>query len=236
MNRNRLLVAALAALMTLSVLAPAGAVATQEDGSEDDLTISVAQDDGIVVTVESNGTAVANATVGVSVADENDTYAGTGTYTTDENGTVTLDAPTGNESVEVSIEASADGASAETTVTLDPVEEDGPENFGDLLNEFKENELTDGEPQGLQIASFVVQYNPGNAPDHAGPPAHAGPPGEDNEKDNQGPPEHAKGPSDDESDEADEGEEVDAESEDDEDGEDDSKGNGNGKKNGHGKR
>lgn len=44
-------------------------------------------------------------------------------------------------------------------------------------------------PRGILIATWVVANNPGNAPDHAGPPAWAGPGGNDSDNETQrGPP------------------------------------------------
>lgn len=83
------------------------------------LAVDVSQDapdESATVTVTQYGEAVSNATVNVSVG-ENETYAGTGTHTTDENGTVSLPAPA--QPATVTIDASADGLTAETTVTLE---------------------------------------------------------------------------------------------------------------------
>jgi len=56
-------------------------------------------------------------------------------------------------------------------------------------------------PRGILIATWVVANNPGNAPDHAGPPAWAGPGGDENDSDNEtqrGPPgDKRQGPPDD---------------------------------------
>lgn len=110
-------------------------------------------------------------------------------------------------------------------------------------------------PHGILVATWVVANNPGNAPEHAGPPAWAGPGGDDNDSDNetrrgppgdkqQGPPEDTvRGPPEDkergppndvgprdERDDSDDGD-VEAESEDSEDDDsddgDDSDGGGN---------
>ena len=73
--------------------------------------------------------------------------------------------------------------------TLTVEESDTHNNFGALVNEYIEENKSDTDgPFGLSVAGFVVENNPGNAPNHAGPP------GEDNDK--QGPPSD-KGPSDD---------------------------------------
>lgn len=181
-----------AAIMLLSVVAPMAAAS--DDG---ELSVSVAQDDGVTVTVADNGTAVPNASVEVTTG-ENATYDGTGTYETGEDGTVSLATP--NESVEVTITATADNDTASTTVTLEAedaeneseneTEESGNASaFGVELNTFLQD--TDFEnatgPRGLVIANFVVANNPGNVPDHAGPPnaSEVGPNG------SQGPPEDA---------------------------------------------
>jgi len=128
----------------------------------------------------------------------------------------------------------------ETTNDTDGNESDVP--FGLIVSQFVQelqsmNE-TDG-PIGITIASFVTENNPGNAPDHAGPPEDAGPGGDDNETD-QGPPEDAgpggndDGDDDDADDEDDADEEEDEEDEDDADDDDDggdasgNGGNGNG--------
>ena len=206
---------------------------SDDDAAEDNegLEISVEQNGDVIVTVTDNETAVSNATVDVSTVEESASYADEGTYTTEDDGTVSLDAPFGNESVEVAFNTTVDNESVETTKTLEPAEFD---TFGALVSAFVGNaqDDTDG-PLGLTVANFVLEHNPGNAPDHAGPPSHAGPPGEGDEtKDTQGPPAHAGGPPG-EADDAKEVEEVDEDAEDDEDAEgnedaDSSPGNGGG--------
>ncbi|WP_435075120.1 hypothetical protein [Halorubrum sp. HHNYT27] len=77
--------------------------------------------DAPVVSVTENGTAVANASVNVSVVDEaNESYAGAGDYTTDENGTVAL--PAVEEDVTVNVTATSDNetASAENVLLEAP--------------------------------------------------------------------------------------------------------------------
>ncbi|WP_121744020.1 hypothetical protein [Natronorubrum halophilum] len=173
-----------------------------DDGDDvDDPSISVTQDGNTVtVSLTAGGEAVTNTTVTAEAVDGNVSYSAG--ETTDANGTATFDAPTTDESVDVVFEATVDDEPVETTATLERVEDADPKSFGQLLDEFKTNDVTDDEPLGLQIASFVVETNPGNAPDHAGPPSHAGPPDEDtDEKDDQdpsdekgnggGPPSHA---------------------------------------------
>lgn len=202
---NRLLTMALVAVMVTSVFASVGAVAAETDG---DLAVTVDDGDDVVVGVTSNGTAVANATVDVAATDENTSYNGTGTHTTDEAGEVALPDPV--ENVTLSVTATADNETATTTVTLtaDADGDDGNEtdnesatNFGSVVSQYVENQQNESnESIGLSVASFVVANNPGNAPDHAGPPSHAGPPtddDDDNESDDKrGPPSHAGGPSD----------------------------------------
>jgi len=191
-----------------------------------DLAVDVANTDGEpLVTVTDNDTAVENASVNVSVADPaNGSYAGTGEYTTDENGTVTLEAAEENVTIEVTAEY--ENETATTTADLTVVE-DRP--FGQLIRDFIDG-LSDREGGiGAAVSDFVTDNNPGNAPDHAGSPGepddagnatdagnasdgagnapdHAGPGNESD--DEQGPPDHA-GPgnddADDESDDDDEG-------------------------------
>ncbi|MDQ2051830.1 hypothetical protein RBH26_15230 [Natronolimnohabitans sp. A-GB9] len=177
-----------------------------------ELEIDVTQNGDVVVTVTDNETAVSNATVDVSTVDEDASYTDEGTYTTDENGTVSLDAPFGNESVEVAFNATVDDESVETTATLEAAEYD---TFGSLVSAFVENAQDDTDrPLGLAVSNFVLGHNPGNAPDHAGPPAHAGP-SDDGESD-QGPPAHAGPPGDDDADDADATDDDDEEGEADE--------------------
>ena len=71
----------------------------------DGLELDVENTDGEpVVTVTDNDTAVENASVNVTAADENATYVGAGDYETDENGTVTLDAPEEDVTIDVTAE------------------------------------------------------------------------------------------------------------------------------------
>lgn len=191
-----------AAVMLLSVMAPMAAAS--DDG---ELSVAVAQDDGVTVTVTDNGTAVPNASVEVTTG-ENESYDGEGSYETGEDGTVSLPAP--NETVEVTVTATVDNETASTTATLE-AESDEEENetedgnatsaFGLELNTFiEETDFTNTSgPRGLVIADFVVSNNPGNAPDHAGPkndsergpPENAGGNETGNESGTQGPPDDA---------------------------------------------
>lgn len=216
MRRTTIFALLASALMLLSVAAPALATGDVEDGS---LSVSVSQDSSgeatVSVTAESNNSSVAveGASVTVETVDDNATYEGTGEYTSDENGTVTLPAP--NETVDVAVTAAHDNQTAETTATLEAGEEDdgNATAFGERVSSFvhqlqDENNTSDA-PFGTQVAAFVVANNPGNAPAHAGPPEwlvndsvnkttgppeHAGPP----ENKSGGPPENkSTGPPDD---------------------------------------
>lgn len=168
MRASKLLVVLVAAL----VLAAGPALA---HGNH---TVSVTHDDDgtATVTVTDNGTAVADANVTVTVTDENKTYDGAGIYTTDADGTVTLPEP--NETVNVSVVAEINGTTNSTTAMLEPAGEGSgaaDEPFGLRLTGYMEtlNNSTD-EPRGVLVANWVLENNPGNAPDHAGPPSHAG--------------------------------------------------------------
>lgn len=209
MSSNRL-VTLVAAMMLLSVAAPAfagSAVAT--DGS---LSVGVTQnDDGsATVTVTHNNSSVDNATVSVTAA--NASYDGEGTYTTDSAGTVSLPAP--NETATIDVTAEWTNASASTTATLDAVNTstnnttsnnttsnnttatNNTTNFGlqvtEFIQQFKSSNNSTGA-LGPALANFVVANNPGNAPEHAGPPMDLtrGPP----ENKTRGPPENkTRGP------------------------------------------
>ncbi|AUX10771.1 hypothetical protein AArcSl_3164 [Halalkaliarchaeum desulfuricum] len=164
--------------------------------------VNVDQDPGedAIVTVTDNGTAVENATVNVTLVDEDEnvTYDGVGEYETDEDGTVVLPAP--YETVEVEVTATHEDRTASTIVTLEAYEGDPSLPFGQQLQGYMDTIEDDEHPFGHHVANWVTKNNPGNAPAHAGPPAQAGPPdhagpGADgdakNESDGQGPPEHA---------------------------------------------
>lgn len=155
-------------MLVVAAVAPAVGTAVASDGS---LGVGVTQaDDGTAtVTVTHNGSAVQNATVEVST--DNASYAGNGTYQTDENGTVSLPAP--EQNVTVTVTATHENATASTTTTLvAPESDDGDdaETFGQKVSEFVHwlhdngEEFTPGA-----VAEFVTEHNPGNAPDHAGP-------------------------------------------------------------------
>jgi uncharacterized GH25 family protein len=149
-----------------------------------ELNVSLAQDGpGLpaTVTVLADDKPAENTTIDVETVDENTTYAGTGAYETDDNGTVELPAP--NETVEVTVTASYQGAEETVTDTvegIDAIDESLP--FGQQLQLFKAT-LEDDNRTGREIASWVTENNPGNAPDHAGP----------KDDDRRGPPDHAGG-------------------------------------------
>ncbi|RQG89182.1 hypothetical protein EA462_12510 [Natrarchaeobius halalkaliphilus] len=198
MTRKTLLAAILAAAMILSAFAPLGVAAANSDEPTDELSLVVSGDG--VVTVTANESPIENVTVGVST-DDNESYAGTGEYSTDVNGTVEL--PESNESVTVTITASTSTDTVEATATLEPADEndeiddgdDAP--FGSLVSAYVDEQRNESSgPLGVLVANFVLENNPGNASDHAGPPDHAGGQSSDDEHD-QGPPDHAGGPSDD---------------------------------------
>ncbi|MFA9516563.1 hypothetical protein ACERIT_04995 [Halopenitus sp. H-Gu1] len=160
-----------------------------------DLDVSVDQDGpGLpaTVTVLADDEAAENASVDVDLAEtENASYAGTGEYTTDENGTVELPAP--EETVNVSLTVTYQGAKETIMATIegvDAIDEGLP--FGQQLQQFKAT-LDEDADTGREIASWVVDNNPGNAPDHAGPKNATGDEG-------AGPPAHANGNDDAESD------------------------------------
>ncbi|MFD1646580.1 hypothetical protein [Haloarchaeobius litoreus] len=86
---------------------------------------------------------------------------------------------------------------------------DAHNEFARMLTEYVQNVTNDSNVSapGLHIAEWVIEHNPGNAPEHAGPPAHAGP-GADNTTANetdggQGPPDHVGDDGDDDEEEDD---------------------------------
>jgi hypothetical protein len=206
-----------AAVALLAVAAGPGLVAAADSGAGNTaLAVSVNQptDGEPTVSVTDNGTGVGNASVAVETVD-NVTYDGAGTYTTDADGTVGLLAP--NETVEVEVTAAVDNETATTTATLRTVNEtEEEESFGQDVAAFIDALLEHRNASGgigPAVSSFVVANNPGNAPDHAGPPedktrgppADAGPNKDDadeeeeedadeDEKKAGGPPDHAGPP------------------------------------------
>ena len=212
--RTRLF-ALFATVALLAVAAGPGLVAAADSGAGNtSLAVSVNQptDGEPTVTVTDNGTGVDNASVTVETGD-NVTYDGTGTYTTGTDGTVGLPVP--NETVDVDVTAAVDNETATTTATLEPLNEsEDDEAFGQDVAAFIDALLEHRNASGgigPAVSSFVVANNPGNAPDHAGPPEDKtqGPP----EDKTRGPPADA-GPDKDDDDE--DVEEEDDEEEDDE--------------------
>jgi len=183
---KHVLLVAVVALVALGAVAGVAAA----DG---DLSIGIDDaDDDPVVTVTDGNETVENASVTVETVEENATYAGTGNYTTDANGTVDLPVPETDVTVEVTAEH--EGETASTTVDL-VAEADDASSFGDLVRSFIASIDDRAGGIGSAVSDYVTENNPGNAPDHAGngtdaghgPPDHVG-----NESDTeQGPPDHA---------------------------------------------
>lgn len=169
---------------------------TTLEALELDVGIEQASDGTATVTVTTNETPVEGAAVTVETVDSTVTYAGTGNYTTDENGTVDLPAPA--EPVEIEVTAEYAGATETTTATLD-LPEDQP--FGQLVSTFVHQLQDDRQTMlGPLVSEFVLANNPGDPPEHAGPPDHvtddnesAGPPEHAGASNETGPPEHAGG-------------------------------------------
>jgi hypothetical protein len=159
----------IAVLVTVVALGAVTGVAT----AEGDLGVTI---NGVTgeptVTVTENDIAVLNATVTVFLADaSNGSYAGTGTYTTDANGTVGL--PPAAEPVDVVVTTTAQNRTASTTVTLtSPEPEARPPTdsrpFGQLVREFVAS-LRDREGGvGEAVSTFVSENAPRNATDAPG--------------------------------------------------------------------
>ena len=192
---------ALYAAVGLALLAvgPGLAAAADSAGNTDvgnTLAVGVSQaDDGsATVSVTQNETGVGNASVVVETADTA-SYVGTGNYTTDDDGTVGLPAPEQNVTVDVT--ATADNHTATTTADLTVASENRTEfdTFGLEVSAYVNDLLGDENRTGgigPAVASFVTANNPGNAPDHAGPPAHVT--GENESDDNETHPSERQGP------------------------------------------
>ena len=192
---------ALYAAVGLALLAvgPGLAAAADSAGNADagnTLAVGVSQaDDGsATVSVTQNETGVENASVAVETAD-NASYAGTGNYTTDSDGTVGLPAPEQNVTVDVT--ATADNHTATTAADLTVASENVTEfdTFGLEVSAYVNDLLSDENRTGgigPAVATFVTANNPGNAPDHAGPPAHVT--GENESDDNETHPSERQGP------------------------------------------
>lgn len=209
MSRATNLFAVVGVLLMIGSLA--GPAAAQEDTNDTALDVSIDQgDDGnVTIVVTDNETAVKNATVTVNTVANNTTYVGDGTYMTDDNGTVALPAP--EETINVTVTVEYDGDTAEATATLASADEmDAADAFGQAVSAYVHMlKGDDAASIGPEVAEFVLEHNPGNAPDHAGPPAwvtddERTPPGQDGDRE-RGPPAHANGgPSDDGEDDEDE--------------------------------
>jgi hypothetical protein len=194
--------------LLLFALGPGAATAVAETGNEagndgttagnDALAVAVTEagNDGATVTVTHDGDPVEGADVSVDGA-EDAAYVGEGDYTTTVDGTVAIPEP--YYDVTVHVTATYDGETATTTTTLTTEE---AESFGMSVMGFVQDMLDRSTMEsgiGFQVASFVTQNNPGNAPAHAGPPADT-----DAQDDEPGPPEdrgndeaQAQGPPDD---------------------------------------
>ncbi|MEF8851364.1 MAG: hypothetical protein V5A28_02945, partial [Haloarculaceae archaeon] len=186
--QTKVLALTLAVVTVGAVVGPAAAVTSAADAGNTDLAVDVAQDDGVTVTVTDNGTGVGSASVEVATVDQNATYNGTGNHTTGENGTVSLPSPT--EHVEVSVTATYEGETATTTAVLQAGENSTYENFGQSISTYVAilNFSSLSGPPGHYVASFAVSNNPGNAPEHAGPPENR------TDGNENGPPDHAGPP------------------------------------------
>jgi len=241
-SKRRIAAVALAALMVLSVVGPALAVAQEDTETETtddggDLTFDVREggNDTVLVVVEDENGSVEGATVTVTAENTEDagnetdddeteetvednetedeetvednetedeettednetTYEGTGTYTTDANGTVELPAP--DDGVRLNVEVEDGNRTTSADVTLN----DGTTvPFGQRVSGLIQQLLQDdGDTSvGQAIAEFVRGNNPGNAPESAGPPedrgngsdARQGPPEDRGPDGEQGPPE-----------------------------------------------
>jgi len=162
------------AFLLVAALAPVAAA----DGTLSVSANQPAPGEPTTVTVTHNGTAVENASVDVNATDGN--YTGEGTHTTDANGTVGLPAPEEN----VTIDVTAEWENHTTSTTAELVVEEGNgshenDSFGQEVSTFVHDLLNGDEEQrriGRLIAQWVVENNPGNAPEHAGPPDDHGPP------------------------------------------------------------
>ncbi|WP_232686885.1 hypothetical protein [Halobacterium zhouii] len=171
-QRHTLLVVALVVVGSIAAVSggAAAASAVTVDGEQ-------ADDGTVTVTVTQNGTAVSNATVEVEALN-NTTYAGVGTYTTGENGTVGLTAPERN----VTVELTAFAHNSSDTTTLSLVASTGNEtddaanqsdSFGLLVSNYVQVLQNESNMSGQTIADFVTSNNPGA--DHRSENANPGP-------------------------------------------------------------
>ncbi|HKJ59762.1 MAG TPA: hypothetical protein VKA37_11060 [Halobacteriales archaeon] len=160
--------------LLVAALAPVAAA----DGTLSVAANQPAPGEPTTVTVTHNGTAADNASVDVNEVDGN--YSGNGSYETDVNGTVTLPEPSENVTVEINASYEEHQASISSELLVaEAGSHEEPENFGQEVSAFVHSLLHGDEEQrriGRLIAEYVVANNPGNAPDHAGPPDDRGPP------------------------------------------------------------
>lgn len=117
---NRSLPIMIALLVIASVTAPAVVAA---DHGALDVTATQNEDGSVLVTVLHNDTSVAGANVTVEAA-ANETYDGAGDYNTDENGTVTLVAPSEDVNVTISAENDSDAGSTDAFLIAPDEEND----------------------------------------------------------------------------------------------------------------
>ena len=130
-------------------------------------------------------------------------YTDAGEYNTDENGTVTLNAPTNDTTINVTAEYEGMNASIEGWA-IQAQEIDGGMDFAKALVEYIQYIKTEGvEVPGQHISAFVHENNPSSADDDAhagpnnpmtassnsshGPPAWAGPGNNSTTEDGHGP-------------------------------------------------
>lgn len=175
---------------------------SDEETEEEDETEGEGEESDDASTDDS-GTDSTDSTDEIAYLDVNEEPVAT-EHQTDENGTVELPAPA--ETIDATVSVEHGDADAEATATLTGADElDVADAFGQAVSAYV-HMLKGGDATtaiGPQVAEFVLENNPGNAPDHAGPPAwvtgdEREPPGQDDERE-PGPPAHANGsgPSDD---------------------------------------
>lgn len=104
-------------LLLMASIAVPGAVAQSDTSGEPSLGVFQNDSGEVTVTVWNNSTRVENASVNVSTLDENRSYEGSGTHYTNDNGTVHLPAP--DHPVNISVVASFDNKTVETTKALE---------------------------------------------------------------------------------------------------------------------
>jgi len=216
-SKQRFAAIALSALLVLSVVGPAVAVAQTEDetdASDDgELTVDVTNggNDTVVIVVEDENGSVDGATVTVSAVDETDDE-----NETDENETTDNETDE-NETTDSETDDGYEGTGTYTTGADGTVEIPAPDEgvrlqiFVEAGNRTTTSEVTANDGVGVPfgqrvsllvqqllqqdgnvsvgqaVSDFVRANNPGNAPEDAGPPENAGN-GSDTER---GPPEDA---------------------------------------------